>query len=90
MDGLKYYRRRAGLTQEQLADSLGVTRGSVGMWEIGKCWPSAALLPKIADLLLCSIDELYTRPENYTEIGDDEPCPGVTAICTADTAVLPA
>lgn len=88
MDGLRYYRRRAGMTQEQLADSIGVTRGAVGMWEIGKCWPSAALLPQIADLLLCSIDELYTRPDNYTEIGDDEPCPEMTGIYTADTAAL--
>lgn len=76
------------MTQEQLADSIGVTRGAVGMWEIGKCWPSAALLPQIADLLLCSIDELYTRPENYNEMEGDEPCPEMTAICTADTAAL--
>ena len=33
------------------------------MWELGLAWPSAALLPAIADLRLCSIDELYVAPE---------------------------
>lgn len=90
IQGLSYYRKRAGFTQNELADMLGVTRAAVGMWEIGKSWPSAALLPQIADLLLCSIDELYVRPENYNETGDDEPCPEMTETCTADTAGLPA
>lgn len=57
--GLVRHRKAAGYTQEALADALGVTRGALGMWEIGKAWPSAALLPKIADLLLCTIDDLY-------------------------------
>ena len=90
MEGLKFYRSRANMTQEQLADQLGVTRAAVGMWEIGRSWPSAALLPQMADLLLCSIDDLYHPPENYTVEGDDLPCQQNAAICTADTGALPA
>lgn len=90
MEGLKFYRSRANMTQEQLADQLGVTRAAVGMWEIGRSWPSAALLPQMADLLLCSIDDLYHSPENYTEEGDDLPCQQNAAICTAGTGALPA
>jgi DNA-binding XRE family transcriptional regulator len=34
------------------AEALGVERATVTMWEIGSTWPSARVLPKIADLLL--------------------------------------
>jgi len=61
LDGLRYYRQRAALTQQQLADSLNVHRASIIAWETGQSWPSAALLPLIADVLLCSIDELYSQ-----------------------------
>lgn len=56
-------RADAGYTQSQLSDALGVTRSAVAMWETGKSLPSAALLPKMADLLLCSIDQLYLIPK---------------------------
>lgn len=60
--GLQYRRKAAGLTQDELAQSLGVARSAISMWEIGSAWPSAAILPKLADLLLCSIEELYFAP----------------------------
>ena len=62
MKGLKYYRQRAGLTQAELASALNVSRSTVTTWETGTAWPSAALLPQIADFLLCSIDDLYVEP----------------------------
>ena len=37
------------------------------MWESGKIWTSAAWLPKMADLLGCSIDDLYDAPETEAE-----------------------
>lgn len=60
--GLQYRRKAAGLTQEWLALQLGVTRSALSMWEISAAWPSASILPKLADLLLCSIDDLYVAP----------------------------
>ena len=70
MKGLKYYRQRAGLTQAELADILGVTRAAVSLWETGQTWPSAALLPQMADFLLCSIDDLFQEhPEAELEEG---------------------
>lgn len=64
--GLAPRRKLVGLTQAQLAEALGVERATVTMWEIGSNWPSARVLPQIADLLLCSIDELYYAPEEET------------------------
>ena len=63
LEGLQPRRKRAGLTQAELAEALGVERATVGMWETGTSWPSARVLPDLADLLCCSIDELYTAPE---------------------------
>lgn len=60
--GLPARRKAAGLTQEAFADALGVTRSALAAWETGRAWPSASILPQIADLLLCSIDDLYKLP----------------------------
>lgn len=57
--GLAPRRKKMNWTQQQLADQLGVERATLAMWEIGKTWPPARLLPAMADLLLCSIDDLY-------------------------------
>lgn len=62
LEGLAPRRKLAGLTQAQLAEVLGVERATVTMWETGVNWPSARVLPLIADLLLCSIDDLYHAP----------------------------
>lgn len=70
LQGLPGRRKAAGFTQEAFAEALGVTRSALAAWETGRAWPSAAILPQIADLLLCSIDDLYKQPE--TEPGQAE------------------
>lgn len=59
LTGLPELRRRAGMTQKDLADAMEVSQSCVSMWETGASWPSASTLPRLADLLLCSIDDLY-------------------------------
>ena len=44
-------------------EAMGIERARLAMWENGYAWPSAAFLPKMADLLCCTIDELYHVPE---------------------------
>lgn len=51
-------RRRAGLLQRQVADALNVSLGSVAMWDTGRNKPRADMLPKIAKLYGCTVDEL--------------------------------
>ena len=41
-------RRRVGITQEQLADHLGVSKAAVSKWELGQSVPDVGLLPHIA------------------------------------------
>ena len=66
LEGLAPRRKAAGMTQAQLAAALDVERSALSMWEIGINWPSARILPAMADLLLCSIDDLYVAPEEDT------------------------
>ena len=71
LQGLPARRKAAGFTQEEFAEALGVMRSALAAWETGRAWPSAAILPQIADLLLCSIDELYRLPDTEPGAGDD-------------------
>ena len=59
---ISVHRRRLALTQEGLAQKLGVTNQAVSKWESGQSCPDIALLPQIADLFGISIDELFGRP----------------------------
>ena len=64
------YRRELGLTQEGLAQRLGVTNQAVSKWESGQSCPDIALLPQLADLFGITIDELFGR-----EAPKGEPAP---------------
>ncbi len=55
---LSILRRRAGYTQESLAEALDVSRQAVGKWESGQTMPEAATLLTLADLLNCTLDQL--------------------------------
>ena len=59
-DKLKELRLSHKMTQESVADYLGVTSQTVSKWERGLLSPDIALLPKIAGLYRCSIDSLFS------------------------------
>ena len=40
-----------------------VTQGAISQWETGKSFPRAELLPKLADILGCTVDELLRKEE---------------------------
>lgn len=58
---IQKYRKKSSLTQEELATKLGVTFQAVSKWENAKSAPDILLLPMIADLFGCQIDELFSR-----------------------------
>lgn len=51
-------RKEAGITQEELAGKLQIDRSTVAKWESSMSLPRSDLLPKIAKVLGCTIDEL--------------------------------
>lgn len=59
MVALKALRKNAGLSQQKLADLLGVSQSNVAMWETTPQIPRPDTLRQLAALLGCTIDELY-------------------------------
>lgn len=53
-------RKEAGMTQEQFAEKLGTSNGSISRWENGKTMPDISLFPFICQVLGISLTELLT------------------------------
>jgi transcriptional regulator with XRE-family HTH domain len=58
---LKTLRKKNNLTQEDLADSLAVSRQAVCMWERGERTPKISVLTKIAKTFETTIDHIVNR-----------------------------
>jgi len=58
---LKALRKEKQITQEVLADVLGVSYQSVSRWELGVCYPDMELLPSIANYFGVTIDRLLSN-----------------------------
>lgn len=54
-------RKRLNLTQDQLAEQLGVTAQAVSKWENDQSCPDIAMLPRLAEIFGISTDELLGR-----------------------------
>lgn len=54
-------RKEKGMTQEALANKLGVSNQAVSKWEANQSCPDIQLLPQIADLFEISLDDLFGR-----------------------------
>lgn len=74
--GARILRRRKerGLTQEALANKLGVSNQAVSKWESDVCCPDIALLPQLVDALEMTLDELFGR-ERKAAIANDQILP---------------
>ena len=55
---LTQLRKQKGLTQEQLAENLGVTRVAISLWESAKREPDLEMFRKMANVFDVSIDDL--------------------------------
>jgi transcriptional regulator, XRE family len=63
MNRIQSARQQQGITQGNLAKLIGVERSTVSKWETGKSNPRVEMLPKLADMLKCTVDDLV-RPNN--------------------------
>lgn len=72
LEGLAARRKACGYTQEAFADMLGVSQPTLAAWEVGRNSPRAGILPYMADVLLCSIEDLYNPPEDKPIVTDKE------------------
>ena len=68
---LQELRKQKGLTQEELAQALYVSRTAVSKWELGKGYPSIDSLKAIAKFFGVSLDALLSSEQALT-IAEDE------------------
>lgn len=71
-----------GMTQERLAQRMGVTPQAVSKWENDLNYPDVAALPALAALLGTSVDSLLTVPDDGAEAEPEDAVPtraGLTA-----------
>lgn len=67
---LAVLRKKKNLTQEQLAEILGVSRQSVSRWEMDVAFPETEKLVKLGRLLECSIDYLLNADKKEQDKAD--------------------
>lgn len=54
-------RKARGISQTVLARKLEISTAAVGAWESGRNTPKTEMLPKLAAVFNCTIDELFTK-----------------------------
>lgn len=71
-ESLSKYRKAAGISQERLADMLGVSRQAVSKWETGETQPEMANLLAICKILKVTPDELmgYESTERDEKVSE--------------------
>ena len=60
-------RREKGMTQKELADMLNITDKAVSKWERGMACPDTHIIPRVAEILGISVEELMNAkaaPDN--------------------------
>ncbi|WP_206857528.1 helix-turn-helix domain-containing protein [Candidatus Enterococcus mangumiae] len=69
---LKEKRKQLGITQEDLAKKLNVSRSAISNWEIGRNYPDIHTLVEISALLAVSLDELLENTDAIEEAVESE------------------
>ena len=72
-ENIRYYRKKKGLTQSELAEKLGISFQAVSGWETGMTVPDLGNLCRLSELLGATVDALLTPryPEKQCFIGID-------------------
>lgn len=65
---LRILRKKAGLTQIDLAEKLGVSIATLRRWEAGETAPSGTRIIELANLLEISPNEIVSDQENSTKL----------------------
>ena len=77
---LQELRKNKGITQEELAEALYVSRTAVSKWESGRGYPSIDYLKEISSYFSVSIDDLLSG-EKLISIAEKENKENIKSIC---------
>lgn len=89
-ENLYYLRKKAKITQEELAAELDVSRQSVSKWETGEAYPETEKLVAICDKFGVSLDAMVrgdiAAEESETSVTEESVQPAPTDCASANTA----
>lgn len=69
-------RKALGLTQDALAEQLGITAQAISKWENDQSCPDISMLPKLAEIFRCTTDELLgIAPKELSPVYSPAPEP---------------
>lgn len=68
-ENLQFLRKLRGLTQEALAERVGVSRQTIAKWETGESTPDIALAGELSRVLDVSLDDLASARLQDMELG---------------------
>ena len=68
---IKFLRQKAGNTQLDLANAIGVTGQAVSRWELNAAYPDMELIPSIANYFGVTIDELFGYESEHGKKADE-------------------
>lgn len=71
-ENLKAIRKSKNISQEQLAEKLGVSRQSISKWETGENYPSMNNIICLCDIFKCKINELVHKDFSDINFLDEE------------------
>ena len=71
-ENLKETRKRNQMSQEELAEMLGVSRQAVSRWELGDGYPEVEKLIILGEKLNVSLDYLLLDKKEFDEIAPDK------------------
>ena len=75
-ENIKNLRKKAGITQQELADRIGIPFQSISQWECGKRNPKYITVIRIAEALECNPNEIFfpvrTNADKVRAMSDEE------------------
>ena len=87
---IKHLRKISGLTQEEVAERLGVSRQAVAKWERGESQPDIESCIRLADLFETTVDQLVRDWDEGEHSGDGKHIFGMVKINDKGQITLPA
>jgi len=84
---LQFFRKKSGLTQEQLAEKLNISRTAVSKWESGRGFPNIEALKNISKVFQVPIDDLLSGEELIT-IAESDNAAGLDKVYSLAFGVL--
>ena len=86
---IKDLRRERALTQEELAEALGLSRQSINAMEAGRCLPSLPVALQIASYFSVELGTIFALEEQIAQIAREQQAMGLLPQKSVITALVP-